>query len=83
MTTMDDENLEMLCDISVVLRAHNKLRGGIAPEDAIERIRNIVTLKGEWIKQDNGYIMCPFCKTDTKHGAWWEYCPKCGAKLER
>ena len=37
--------------------------------------------KGKWIKQDNGYIMCPFCKTDTKHGAWWEYCPKCGANM--
>lgn len=37
---------------------------------------------GEWIKCENGYIMCPFCKTDTKHGTWWEYCPKCGAKLK-
>lgn len=37
--------------------------------------------KGKWIKQDNGYIMCPFCKTGTKHGAWWEYCPKCGANM--
>lgn len=33
---------EMLLQISEVMRAHNKLRGGISDEEAIEYIRNIV-----------------------------------------
>lgn len=37
---MDDELI--LCDISEVLRAHNKLVGGISHEEAVRRIRAIV-----------------------------------------
>ena len=37
--------------------------------------------KGEWIKYDNGFIACPFCKFDTKHGRWWKFCPNCGADM--
>lgn len=37
---MDDELI--LCDISEVLRAHNKLVGGISHEEAVRRIRDII-----------------------------------------
>lgn len=49
-------------------------------EDCLNKSKN-EKLKEEWIRCENGYIMCPFCKIDSKHGAWWKYCPKCGADL--
>ena len=42
MSEMTDRYLDALLTISEVLRAHNKLRGGISPEEACKRIYEAV-----------------------------------------
>ena len=52
---------EMLLQISEVMRAHNKLRGGITHEEAIEYIRNIVGYN-KLLENGMNVIKCKECK---------------------
>lgn len=53
-------------------------------------LRNLPTVEaepvrhGRWILQTNGHGTCSTCGTsvDLLNGMTWEYCPKCGAKMD-
>ena len=87
---MDNELI--MCDISVILRQHNKLRGGISSDEAVERIRELVTPKGKWIEKEDyagdTYYDCSNCGNSwsTLEGTPWQngmsFCPNCGARME-
>jgi len=79
---------EMLLQVTDVLKAHNRYHMN-APDhkQAIEQIRDIVSLKGKWIHNNDDYndwYECSECGYGdegeiTKHMP--RYCPVCGARM--
>lgn len=88
---MDNELI--LCDISQVMRQHNKLRGGISSDVAVDRIRNIVLPRGHWIVTQpykehphEFHRECSVCGDaryidDGDYSIYDAYCPVCGAMM--
>ena len=81
---------EALCEVSDVLRAHNKVVGGISHQEACELILDAVRPKGKWItdnplqENDDGAFRCSCCKVGSWHwGNSYHFCPNCGARMER
>ena len=81
---------ELLLQVSDVMRKHNRVvyRGinSILPppmtdEEAVKAIRDIVTLKGKWIVDDEwGNCHCSVCKFENNRQPY--YCEECGAYME-
>ena len=82
---MDNELI--LCDISQIMRQHNKLRGGIPSDVAVDRIRNIVLPRGVWVHHNDDYNDWYEC-SECGYGDEGEittnfprHCPGCGARM--
>lgn len=76
---------EALLQVTDVLKAHNR-HHLTAPdhEQAVNAIRDIVTPKGKWIiKHANGcnYYICSECNLLSND--WDNFCPNCGARMEK
>ena len=74
---------EALCEVSDVLRAHNKVVGGISHQEACELILEAVRPKGKWITHPYSMIMrCSACGNEETRGIDKHFCSNCGVRME-